>query len=66
MVTIHKFFKHSNSGDLINSQEFTETPITGLPIYWYRDKKRIDIPDLKGYVEMSEKKWKRLEKKAKR
>lgn len=57
MKTIYKYFKNSNTGDLIKSQEFTETNITGIPIYFYRNNKSIDTPSLKGYVEISEKKY---------
>lgn len=60
MVTIYKFLKNHDTGDLIKSQEFTETNITGIHIYYYRNNVSIDTPDLKGYVEISEKKYNRL------
>ena len=60
MKTIYKYLKNHETGDLINSQEFTETNITGMPIYYYRNDKSIDTPNLKGYVAISEKKYNRL------
>tara|TARA_R110000796_G_C14214252_1_gene393683 strand:+ start:279 stop:482 length:204 start_codon:yes stop_codon:yes gene_type:complete len=60
MVTKYRFLKNHNTGDLIKSQEFTETNITGIPIYYYRNNKSIDTPNLKGYVDVSEKKYNRL------
>jgi len=66
METVYKHYKNSNTGDLIMSQEFINSGIKDMPIYWYRNNKSIDNPDLKGYVEMSEKKWERLVKKSKR
>ena len=60
MKTTYKYLKNHETGDLINSQEFTETNITGMPIYYYRNDKSIDTPNLKGYVAISEKKYNRL------
>lgn len=59
MATVHKYFKNSNTGDLIMSQSFTDTVIK-FPVYWYRGHKCIG-EDLKfeGYVEVSEKKYNR-------
>jgi len=64
MVTIYKYWKNSNTGDVISSQEFTETKI-GFPIYYYRNNKSIETPDLTGYVEISEKKYNRIKRKRK-
>lgn len=64
MKTIYTFFKNSNTGDLIASQEFTETSIK-FPVYWYRPNENGALmkigEDLKpqGYVKMSEKKWRK-------
>jgi hypothetical protein len=60
MKTTYKYLKNHETGDLIKSQEFTETNITGMPIYYYRNDKSIDTPNLKGYVAISEKKYNRL------
>ena len=63
MKTIYKYLKNHETGDLIKSQEFTEINITGIPIYYYRNDKSIDAPNLKGYVNISEKKYNRLMRK---
>lgn len=65
MKEIRKYWKHSNTGDIIMRQEFTKTSIRGIPINYYRDHKSIDTPDLKGYVEISEKKYNRIVRKNK-
>ena len=59
MKTLYKFYKNSNNGNLMKSQEFTETAITDIPIYYYNlDGIRIgENLSLDGYVEISEKKW---------
>jgi len=62
MATKYTYYKNSNTFDLIVKQEFTETR-TKFPVYYYRDNKSIDTPDLKGYVEISEKKFKRESRK---
>ena len=64
MITTYKYYKNSNTGDIIKSQEFTETKID-FPIYYYRDNQEIDTPDLTGYVEISEKKYNRIKRKQK-
>lgn len=64
MVTTYKYFKNSNTGDIIMSQEFTETNIK-FPINYYRNNLSIDTPDLTGYVEISEKKYNRIKRKQK-
>lgn len=64
MKVIYKYWKNSNNGDLIMSQSFTETKITGIPTYYYRNKQQIgENLELIGYVEISEKKYKRELKK---
>lgn len=64
MITTYKYLKNSNTGDVIHSQEFTETDID-FPIYYYRNNESIDTPDLTGYVEISEKKYNRIKRKQK-
>lgn len=66
MKTIYNYLKNHETGDLIKSQEFTETNITGIPIYYYRNDKSIDTPNLKGYVNISEKKYNVLMRKIKK
>jgi len=61
MKTIYKYWKNSNTGELLKSQEFTETRITDLPINYYNtngDKVGENL-DLKGFVEIKEKKFSR-------
>ena len=59
MKTIIKHWKNSNTGELLKSQEFTETSIQ-FPIYFYNTKgEQIgENLDLKGFVEIKEKKFK--------
>jgi len=65
MKTIYKYYKNSNTGEVMKSQEFTETKIKGTPTYFYGlDGKGIgENLDTNGFVEISEKKWKRLKRK---
>lgn len=60
MKTIVKFWKNSNTGELVKSQEFTETNID-FPIYFYdtEGKSIGENLDLKGFVEIKEKKFKK-------
>lgn len=68
MKTIYKYWKNSNTDDIIMSQEFTETEID-FPIEYYRPNPNtgtvlnINIPDMIGYVEISEKKYNRIKRK---
>jgi len=66
MKTIYRHYKNSNTGKVMKSQEFTETKITGIPIYFYSlDGIKIgENLDITGFVEISEKKWERLKRKA--
>lgn len=66
MKTTYKYYKNSNTGDLMKSQEFTETDITEIPIYFYGlDGKGIgEDLDTTGFVEISKKKWERFKRKA--
>ena len=61
MKVIIKFYKNSNTGKLIKSQQFTETNITGIPVYFYNTEgKRVgENLTLEGFVEIKEKKFKR-------
>lgn len=63
MKIVYKYFKNSNTGDLIKSQTVTETNIKGFPVYWYRNGIGIgeDLTPV-GYVEITEKKFKRESK----
>jgi hypothetical protein len=53
MKVICKYWKNSNTGEVLKSQEFTETTITGIPIYFY-DKngiKKGENLDLTVFIE---------------
>ena len=65
MKAIYKYYKNSNTGEVMKSQEFTETKIKRIPTYFYGlDGKCIgENLDINGFVEISEKKWKRLKRK---
>ena len=64
MVTQYKYYKNSNTNDIIMSQEYSETNID-FPIDYYRNNQNIGIPNLIGYVEISEKKYNRIKRKTK-
>lgn len=64
MITQRKYYKNSNTGDIIISQKYIETKIE-FPIDYYQDNQNIGIPDLIGYVEISEKKYNRIKRKTK-
>ena len=59
MKTIIKYWKNSNTGELLKTQEFTETT-KKFPIYFYNiEGKQVgENLDLKGFVEIKEKKFK--------
>ena len=60
MKVVYKFWKNSNTGQVMKSQEFIENIITGIPIYFYdvNGKKIGENMDLTGFVEIKEKKFK--------
>ena len=68
MKTTYTYLKNSNTGDLITKQEFSETTIKGIPIYYYRDNKsQIDslstAPLYKESIEELDKNLKSIAKK---
>ena len=67
MEWIYKYYKNSNTGDVMQSHEATETKITGIPIHFYGlDGMSIgENLSTHGFVEISEKKWNRLKRKNK-
>lgn len=65
MKETRKSWKNSNTGDVIQSQEFTETSVQ-FPVFYYRDNKSIETPNLTGYVVISEKKYNRIIRKSKK
>jgi len=66
MKTIYRFYKNSNTGDLMMSQKFEDTPIR-FPVYYYDVSGKSIGEDIqtKGFVEISEKKWNRYKRKEK-
>lgn len=60
MKVVYKFWKNSNTGQKLKSQEFTETDLKGLPIYFYdvNGQRAGENLDLTGFVEIKEKKFK--------
>ena len=67
MKTIYTYYKNSNTGELMMTQEFTETRITEIPVFFYGldGKKLGENLDTVGFVEISEKKWEREKRKSK-
>lgn len=57
MKVIYRYWKNSNTKEVVKSQEFTETTITGIPTYFYNQQglKVGEDLDLKGFVEIKEK-----------
>ena len=52
-----KYYKNSNTNELVHTTEFTESPIE-FPMYFYNmSNKCIEPFDLKGFVIISEKKF---------
>lgn len=60
MKTIIKFWKNSNTGELLKSQQFVETVIK-FPTYFYNTEgKQVgENLALEGFVEIKEKKFKK-------
>lgn len=59
MTVERKYYKNSNTGDLITSQRFVGYSFE-IPVYWYRNNKLIgENLNIVGYVEISEKKYNR-------
>jgi hypothetical protein len=61
MKVINKFYKNSNTGELVKSQQFTETSIIGIPVYFYNTEGKCvgENLTLEGFVEIKEKKFKK-------
>ena len=68
MPSKHTFYKNSNTGEVMKAQEFIETSITGIPIYYYnlQGKSIGENLNLKGFTVMGEKQWNRLKRKDKK
>ena len=61
MTTEYKFYKNSNTGELIMRQIFSSDLINFPDCFYDRNKIKIlnKLVDLKGFVEIKEKKFKR-------
>lgn len=68
MKHINKYYKNSNTGELIHEVETTETEITGIPIRYYNINGQPcgENIDLVGFVEISKKKFNREKRKQKK
>ena len=66
MKAIHKYYKNSNTSELMKSTEYTETFIRDIPVYFYdlHGKEIGQNLSTKGFVEISKKKWDRYKRKA--
>lgn len=64
MKTTYKYFKSSNTGQMVRSQTFTETALKGIPVYFYdiKGEKIGEDLTLNGFVEISERKFLRYKK----
>lgn len=68
MAVEYKYYKNSNTGEIIFSQYF-DIGIKNIPTYWYDFYsspigENINIPD--GFIEISEKKYQRMKRKLRR
>lgn len=64
MVTTYKYYKNSNTGDVVKSQTFSETTIKNIPVFYFRNGEPIgENLELIGYVEISKKSYDRICKK---
>lgn len=61
MVTL-TFYKNSNTGELIMKQSFSVLPFKMPNLFYDKNRKSIDTPNLTGFVEVSEKKFNRESK----
>lgn len=65
MKTELTFYKNSNTGEIVMKQHFSNISFDCPDFFYDKDRKSIDTPDLKGFVEISEKKFNRQSKKLK-
>lgn len=67
MKTVYTHYKNSNTGQMLRSQEFTETTIKA-PKYFYNLSGECVGENLvlDGYVQISEKKWNVAKRKLKK
>jgi hypothetical protein len=57
MTTTYTFYKNSNTGEIVMKQHFSDISFKCSDYFYDWNKKSIDIPDLTGFVEISEKKF---------
>ncbi len=65
MNTNYKWLKHSNTGEIVLEQTFTDIGIKGIPNFYYdiAGKPLKDNMDLTGFVEITERKVNRIKRK---
>ena len=66
MKITYKYYKNSNTGDILVSQKFENTITKNIPVFWYDINgneigENLTLPD--GYIEISEKKYKLIKRK---
>ena len=66
MKIINKFFKNSNTGELVIRKQITDSKIKHPDYFFNYKKESIEIKDLTGFVEVKEKKFNRECKRQKR
>ncbi len=66
METIYTYYKNSNTNEILIKQHFSGISFE-CPDYFYDwNKKSIEIPDLTGFVEISEKNFNKIVKRRKK
>lgn len=66
METKYKYYKNSNTGELIIKQSFENTHIRFPDNFYNANHREIKNPDLTGFVEIGEKKFRRESKRIKK
>ena len=59
MTTEYKFYKNSNTGEVIMRQIFSSDKFVFPDCFYDRNRKQILLANLTGFVEIKEKKFKR-------
>lgn len=59
METIYTYYKNSNTGEIVFKQHFKSISFKCDDYFYDWDRKSIEKPDLTGFVEISEKKFRK-------
>jgi len=62
VIATYTFYKHSNTGELVMQQHFSNISYTSPDFFYDGNRDRIEEPSLKGFVKISEKTFNRLAK----